>query len=196
VAVDPGSHGFPSGHAISSTVVYGGLLVAYGRLRDVRVAVPTAILIGLIGLSRVVIGVHYVGDIVAGHLVGLLIVGGLWVTVDHRAHLACAVAAAVSVVAIAVTGASSYSLLALGGSVGGAVAFWRIDRRTLPHPTGPARTLGFVLAGLALAGGTFLLARRVPVTPLSVLFNAVLVGGIVLFPQVLTLHRPEVPDLQ
>ncbi len=187
IAVDADSHGYPSGHAIASTVVYGGLLLTRGRVRDWRVAIPTVGLIGLVGLSRVVIGVHYLGDILAGYAVGLAILGGLWVTVGHRAHLACLAAAAVSAVGIVVTGGGSYALLGLGGSLGGAVAFWWTDRRALPHASDPLRAGGFVLAGLAGAGGVFLFARTVPIAPLAVLANAVLVGGIVCFPRVLEL---------
>lgn len=62
--------GFPSGHAIGATVVYGGLagLLAPHDRRVVRVA---AVLVGVVAASRVIIGVHYLVDVVVGIAVGV-----------------------------------------------------------------------------------------------------------------------------
>lgn len=65
---------FPSGHAMSSTVAYGALLLVFlplvppGARRPVAVAglaVPV-----VIGLSRLFLGVHFVTDVVGGWLLG------------------------------------------------------------------------------------------------------------------------------
>lgn len=120
--VDPGSYGFPSGHAIASTVVYGGLLLR-DSAREYRLAAPAVALIALVGLSRVVVGVHYLGDVLAGHAVGLVLLAGLRWGVGERADHACLVAAAAAVAAVLLTGAATDSLLAFGASLGGAVAF-------------------------------------------------------------------------
>lgn len=67
---------FPSGHALTSAVVYltlGTLLmrVAEGRLvKWYCIAVAMAATI-LVGLSRVYLGVHYPSDVLAGWLIGL-----------------------------------------------------------------------------------------------------------------------------
>jgi undecaprenyl-diphosphatase len=66
---------FPSGHAMNSTVVYGSLLViAWGPLhtaaRRAIAFVLVASLIGAIATSRVVLGVHYASDVVAGMALG------------------------------------------------------------------------------------------------------------------------------
>jgi membrane-associated phospholipid phosphatase len=68
-------YGFPSGHAIGATVVYGGLAALYGddRVpwpRAFRPSVVAAALIFVVAASRVVIGVHYLVDVVAGVAVG------------------------------------------------------------------------------------------------------------------------------
>lgn len=68
---------FPSGHSTIAVSLYGYL--AYflicqlkDRFAKIRVAVCALIIILLIGFSRLYLGVHYVSDILAGYMVGLL----------------------------------------------------------------------------------------------------------------------------
>ena len=77
--VDPvaTAHGksFPSGHAMSSTFVYGALCwcscrwsaAGYGRSSSA----PTVVLVVAIGFSRLALGVHYITDVVGGFVLGL-----------------------------------------------------------------------------------------------------------------------------
>jgi len=69
------SYSFPSGHASIAVGFYGFL--GYMLIRSVRpwktkvnLLLATALLIALIGLSRIVLGVHYLSDVWAGFLVG------------------------------------------------------------------------------------------------------------------------------
>lgn len=185
VAEQPETSGFPSGHAISATVVYGGLVLARERLRDARFVGAAVTVIGLVGLSRIVIGVHYVGDVLAGYAVGAVILGGLWLTVGQRAELACLVAAAVAALTLPLTAGSGYALIGLGGSAGGAIAFWTSDADRLPAPETVGQTAVFVVAGLAFAGVTYWIAETLTIAPAAVLASTALVGGIVLFPRLL-----------
>lgn len=66
---------FPSGHAMSSTVVYGALLVALlpmvrRRRRPLVVSVAVAVVL-LVGTSRLLLGVHFLSDVVGGYVLGL-----------------------------------------------------------------------------------------------------------------------------
>lgn len=185
VAERPETSGFPSGHAISATVVYGGLVLARDRLRDIRVVGAAVTVIGLVGLSRIVIGVHYLGDVLAGYAVGAAILGGLWLTVGQRAELGCLVAAAAATLTFPVTAGSGYALLGLGGSAGGAIALWTSDIERLPTPESVGQTVVFVVAGLVFTGVTYWIAETLTVAPIAVLASAVLVAGIVLFPRLL-----------
>ncbi|MCU1353611.1 MAG: hypothetical protein JWM05_2820 [Acidimicrobiales bacterium] len=78
---------FPSGHAMSSTVAYGALLIAFLTLIPPawrRVAtVATAALIVAIGCTRLLLGVHFVTDVAGG-----FVLGGLWLAVATSAFAA------------------------------------------------------------------------------------------------------------
>jgi len=69
---------FPSGHALLSAAVYLSIavlvarLIPYRRVRLYGLALAGA-LVALVGFSRVLLGVHYPTDVVAGW-----VVGGLW----------------------------------------------------------------------------------------------------------------------
>jgi undecaprenyl-diphosphatase len=71
----PRSPSFPSGHALGSMAVYGGLALVLSRsARGWRKALMIATGVGLsllIGLTRIYLGVHYPTDVVAGWCAGL-----------------------------------------------------------------------------------------------------------------------------
>jgi len=78
------SASFPSGHAMISAVVYLtlGALVAQlvpGRWLKLYVMAVASILTGLIGVSRVYLGVHWPSDVLAGWAVGAAWALGCWV---------------------------------------------------------------------------------------------------------------------
>ena len=71
------SYSFPSGHASIAVALYGFLGYLLIRSTDSRpkqltLFFATSLLIVLIGLSRIVLGVHYLSDVWAGYLVGSL----------------------------------------------------------------------------------------------------------------------------
>jgi membrane protein DedA with SNARE-associated domain/membrane-associated phospholipid phosphatase len=75
------SYSFPSGHAMESFVLYGMLayfavLVFETWRARTAVVFGTALLVLLIGLSRMYLGVHYVSDVLAGYAAG-----GVWLSV-------------------------------------------------------------------------------------------------------------------
>jgi membrane-associated phospholipid phosphatase len=65
---------YPSGHALGSAVLYGFLAIVlaqgYPRYRWV-IYLSAILLVGAIGLSRLILGVHYPTDIIAGYAVGI-----------------------------------------------------------------------------------------------------------------------------
>jgi membrane protein DedA with SNARE-associated domain/membrane-associated phospholipid phosphatase len=75
------SYSFPSGHAMESFVVYGMLaylaVVLWLRSWEARVAAVcgAALVVVLIGFSRMYLGVHYFSDVIAGYAAG-----GVWLS--------------------------------------------------------------------------------------------------------------------
>lgn len=72
------SFSFPSGHAAGAIAFYGFLAYAFGRNTKNEkyrwtVIICSAIVIFLIGFSRIFLGVHYLSDVLGGYLIGFLI---------------------------------------------------------------------------------------------------------------------------
>jgi undecaprenyl-diphosphatase len=81
------SSSFPSGHAMSSAVVYGTVAYLAGRLQRRRLhRVITMLLAGLlivlISVSRLYLGVHYPSDVLAGVIIGLAWAGFCMATLE------------------------------------------------------------------------------------------------------------------
>ena len=66
----------PSGHAMSSTVVWGYTSM---KFKNMIMWVMSIILIILIGLSRIYLGVHWFGDVLTGWLFGVAILLIIWI---------------------------------------------------------------------------------------------------------------------
>lgn len=69
------SKSFPSGHTMGATVVFGALLVAFWALLPPRwrgrALAATTVLILAVASSRLLLGVHFLTDVVGGFLLGL-----------------------------------------------------------------------------------------------------------------------------
>ncbi len=83
VVAHPVAHGlgnsFPSGHALGSIVCYGALLLVFlpavsGRWRSAFIAVLVA-LVALTGISRILLGVHYLSDVIGAWGIGIAWLG-------------------------------------------------------------------------------------------------------------------------
>jgi undecaprenyl-diphosphatase len=83
VVAHPVAHGtgnsFPSGHSLGSIVCYGAVLLVFlpaarGRWRTAFTA-GTVTLIALIGISRLLLGVHYLSDVLGAWAVGIAWLG-------------------------------------------------------------------------------------------------------------------------
>ena len=79
----PSDFSFPSGHVVFYTVFFG--LVAFyalvlpgvSKLGRSILLIISGLLIGLVGLSRIYLGVHYPTDVIAGYLLGFVLLAVL-----------------------------------------------------------------------------------------------------------------------
>ena len=74
-----GGNSFPSGHSLGSIVCYGAVFLVFlpaarGRWRTVFTAVIVT-LVALIGISRILLGVHYLSDVLGGWTLGITWLG-------------------------------------------------------------------------------------------------------------------------
>ncbi|MDY7082397.1 MAG: phosphatase PAP2 family protein, partial [Halobacteria archaeon] len=76
-------YGFPSGHAVGSTVVYGTLAVVLDRWERRDRYVAAAVLVAVVAVSRVVTGVHYPADVLAGVLIGVVYLAVAFAVTRH-----------------------------------------------------------------------------------------------------------------
>lgn len=122
LVVDEG-YGFPGGHAVGSVVVYGTIAAPYdvgpGRLRYAAAAVVA----GLVSLSRFGLGVHYLGDVVAGVVLGCVVLLAVLRYRDRSPAAFFAVAAAGALAGAVLSRLTYEASLLLGGAVGALVCW-------------------------------------------------------------------------
>jgi len=77
-----GGYAFPSGHSATAVVVYGALALIAARRGGARAraaAIVAAVaLAGLVGITRVYLGVHFPSDVLAGWLLGGAVLAVVW----------------------------------------------------------------------------------------------------------------------
>jgi membrane-associated phospholipid phosphatase len=175
----------PSGHALGSTVIYGGAAtaLAVGTPRNRYLA--AGVLVALVSLSRVVIGVHYLGDVLAGVAIG----AGYLLVVDRLAdrgrlpRQAFSVAALVAVLAVLVEGPGAEPLTVLGAALGGRAAWGVFGEELGSLALGRVASVATLAVALPVFGGVFGVTYGLePAAPLAFLGGAVSVGGILLSP--------------
>ncbi len=190
VQLDPhygSGYGFPSGHALGSTAVYGGIAVLLDKWRRSARLAAAAAVVAVVSFTRVALGVHYLVDVVAGVAVGAVVVAGVLRLGRERAAYGLWIAVAFGALAVVTSGITADAVTALGGAAGAAVAWtWVEDRPPeIDHDVEVLLGVGalVVLGGLKAAQYVYF-AEQLPVV-LAV--NVVVLAGIVALPGV---HRP------
>jgi hypothetical protein len=185
-AIVADGYGFPSGHAFTAAVVYGSLLLTFDRVRDPRAVATAVTAVGAISLTRVILRVHYLGDILVGAVLGLSVLVAMHEFVDSL-RVGFSVAVAAALVAVVVSGGAEPAFVALGTALGAFGASFFLD--AVPERRSRAEGVLLVVCGVAylvlvvaldavVVGAT---AGLVAGT-LTVLFHAALVVGIFLAP--------------
>ena len=183
VSMDDDPYGFPSGHAFAAVIVYGGLLVAYDRVRDPAAVAGVASVVVLISLSRVVLGFHYLGDVIVGAALGVAFLAVMFSTVTEP-RVGFTVGLLLAMLALVVTGGVEETLLGVGAAVGGLIGTWRLKPLASPR----SRFEGGFLAvtGLFFLVGVRTIESWIGVHDVAtVVVYAMLVAGIFLLPTAL-----------
>lgn len=169
--------GFPSGHAVAATMVYGGLAAFLDVWNRRARWLAAAGVVAAVSLSRVALGVHYLVDVLVGIVVGLVALvvlhriarSGFRPRPD-RVFFASGV---LGVLALGVAFLTGHSDEVLEGAIAGGGAFggylvWRL-RGTETAPVGVAGTV----VGAGLVGALFLGAYGITLVGLPVVFGVV-----------------------
>ncbi len=182
VARDYDPYGFPSGHAFNAVIIYGGLLYVHEQWRDrLLVGGSLALILG-VSFSRVVLGFHYFGDIVAGALLGIVFLFAIDRITGRNPLYGFALGVLVAIPAVIFSGGEEFGLIALGAGVGGVVGtLQRSQTVTLSSRWE---------AGILLVGGLLFLAGVMVVqealfpqnSPAAISAYAIVVWGVLMAP--------------
>jgi membrane-associated phospholipid phosphatase len=162
--------GFPSGHALGSTTFWGGVAVLAHRGRWRWRLGVAGVVVAIVALSRVVIGVHYLVDVVAGVAVGVAFLavafrlgpgfspdgrtGALSEPTHRHVTALFGVALLFGLAGLLVAPGESELLLGIGTSAGGLLAWQRFGRAAAAATVDVSgRTLAIGGGGLAVVLG-------------------------------------------
>ncbi len=70
-------YSYPSGHTLTATCFYGALIILVNKYFKGKIKIISniflIIMVILTGLSRIYLGVHYLSDVLAGYILGIII---------------------------------------------------------------------------------------------------------------------------
>jgi len=141
-------NGIPSGHTSAAVTIYGTLAVLYRAGPSWLRYGGAAVAAGLVGLSRIVLGVHYPADVLAGAVLGLAVIAAIvWAREEGRSPMPFFVVGTAAAFAGAVLSGFSYEAAVLQFGAGlAATGCWLVVD---PLPETSRRTMA-VLAVAAL----------------------------------------------
>ncbi|WP_435158328.1 phosphatase PAP2 family protein [Haladaptatus sp. DFWS20] len=147
--------GFPSGHALGATMVWGGLALVIDRgSYRVRFGI-VGVVVALVSLSRLVLGVHYFVDVLAGIILGIVVLGTLYWLAENGTHPERVLLTAVAIGGVGLSVNLTFeSVIASGGAVGGWVV-WRTVAEVTPNQPSTRREVIVALFVGVIANGIF-----------------------------------------
>jgi len=118
----------PSAHAMGAAAVYGALAVVMDTGKRWQRYTVAAFLIVTIPLSRVVLGLHYIGDVILGALLGLLLVAVALRITQRSVTPMFGFALVLALVGYAL-GSEEFTTMAIGASLGGILVWSAVEDR-------------------------------------------------------------------
>ena len=146
-------YSFPSAHAMGAAAFYGALAVSMEWGTRWRRYLLAGAVIAIVAISRVVMGLHFAGDVLVGVVLGLGLVGvGVWTRNEGLFRPGPMFLLAIAITALAaVLGSSVFLSLTLGASIGGFVGWHYIEGRPTTRSGAAVLVLGVVgVAGIVV----------------------------------------------
>jgi membrane-associated phospholipid phosphatase len=155
--VHTSSAGFPSGHAVGATAVWGGLAILAAWPDRSRRLTAAAAIVALVSVTRLGLGLHVAVDVVVGVAVGLVVLVAVLRVPTPGAALALAMAATV----VTVGAVPDEESTALAGAAVGATVAWLVVGDTLARAAPrPRRLFAAALPLVSLAAGTAVVVKQ------------------------------------
>lgn len=167
-------NGFPSGHATGAAAFYGGLAALLDVSTRRRRWLSAGGLIGLVGFTRLALGVHYFVDVVAGVALGLAFTAAMLELTRRRIGYGFVFAVLTAGAAVVLAGTSLDPVAALGGTLGTLLGWWLVKRRGALFDS--ISTPVAVVALLVLGGVAAFTLKTEPALP--VVFAAHVAAGV------------------
>lgn len=143
----------PSAHAMGAAAIYGGLAVMMDIGKKWQRYLVAGFLITVVALSRVTLGLHYVGDVVLGAILGLVLVWfALWLEEEDPQSVLPMFGFAIIVALISnPLGSEEFVTMSIGASIGGFIA-WAFVKDANPNPLGASMLMFGILLIPAFLG--------------------------------------------
>ncbi len=184
-------YGFPSGHAVAATVAYGLFALSIDRgTRRLRVAVA-GLVVAAVSLTRLVLGVHYPLDVVAGIAIGGCYLAATWWLLARspvdRTITAFAIVLGLTVPAVA--GNSPIERVALIAALaGGVLATWPLGASRAGLDIGSAAA-DRARSGATIVGAATVVAVVAVAAQPELVVSAALLGALAALPSILVARR-------
>ncbi|MFP8957363.1 phosphatase PAP2 family protein [Natrialbaceae archaeon A-CW3] len=128
-----GGYSFPSAHALGAAAFYGALAVVADTGTRLQRYVLVGTIILLVAFSRIVIGVHYVGDVLVGVVIGLAFVALVVRSERAEPGFIFALAGIIAIFAL-LLGSREFTTMTIGASLGATVAWFTVaNQPSNPH---------------------------------------------------------------
>lgn len=168
----------PSAHSMGAAAVYGALAVVIDAGKRWQRYVVAGAIIVTVPLSRVVLGVHYVGDVISGTVLGLALVA-IALRITKRSITPMFALSLGIAVAAFLLGSEEFVTMSIGASLGGLIAWNAVEKRSVDPLGASMLLLGILVLAVLFAVRLFTLVIPLDSAVLTVLDASVTLAAVV-----------------